>query len=177
MTQISNPGCGSCELRCDLTDTKAKLTTALDAMGSPVTQAEFGVTVAQYDRDGLLEDQELMDMSGQNGNTDPDAAASLAEQIATAAEGVTAAHSELELAHYRERTSFLLSGGPSRIASIDEHLAQLGDWCPGPRRGFTLPLIGFVALGFGPATRCGSPRAPLSRNTVADIKQDYSLPQ
>lgn len=177
MTQISNSGCGSCELRCDLTATKANLNMALDGMGSPVAQAEFGVEVAKYDRDGLLVDQELMDMSGQNGFTDPNAAASQAEQIATAAAGVTGAHSELEEAHYRERTSFLMSGGPARIASIDEHLALLGNWCPGPQHGIKLPLIGFVALGFGPAARCGSPRAPLSRNTVADIKQDYSLPQ
>jgi hypothetical protein len=173
---MRNPNCVSCELRCDLTAVKTSLTTALAEVGSPVAEAQLGVEVAQYDRDQDLVDEELREMVGQTGFNDPDSAFREAEASLAAAEAVTAAYDELLEAQHVETRSSLLNEGPRQIRAVDSHLTQLHEWCPGQRRGLTLPLIGFVALGFGPSSRCGSPRGPLARATLANIR-NYILPQ
>lgn len=173
---MRSPNCVSCELSCDLAGVKAGLDTALREAASPVAEARLGVEITEYDRGRYLIDEGLREMVGQRGFDDPDGAIREAGTSLAVTRAVTDAYSDLVEAQHAETTSPLLNEGRGQGAAIEDHLLRLPEWCSGPRRGFTLPRIGFIALGFGPSSRCRSPRAPLVRAVLADIR-DRILPR
>lgn len=168
-----NPECVSCELRCELTAAKGQIVQAITEVGSPVEEANFRADIAQYDVKEDDMDVELREMVGQTGFDDPEASLQEATKSYEVAGELCDALVGVGKAQNEEASSKVLNFGPDSIRYIDRDLRQLSNneqYCPGQKRGFAVPGIGFIALGFGSSKRCGSSYAPIARRTLNSVQ-------
>ncbi|MBX6334147.1 hypothetical protein IRY61_02270 [Candidatus Saccharibacteria bacterium] len=162
-----------CDLRWQLIELKGSVAQAGEKATTEKLVAEFGVDLALYDHKQGVVDLELDDIiaAGASVVDDPDTHLRKMLGLFETAEGVVDAQNRLRETQEDVRHTVALNIGPLLVASIDDKLNRLGEFCFGPREPSRLRK----ALSFllGPPKYCGSPAAPVARAFLSRIHKNY----